>query len=222
MRLRFGRYILRMTAAATLAITAGFVCRADTTVDQIIALVNDSVITRTDLLWSLALDPSSPSPAGPVSSEVIRRKLDVMIDQTLVEQEATRLPAPEITQQQVDEKRSQLVASFRSEAAFRERTEAVGLTLQRIDELLRQRILIDRFVDFRFRSFVFVTDAEIQQYYEDHIVREVRAAGQVPPALDKVRGRITTVIKEEKVNREIDTWLESARQHADVVHLAEL
>ena len=168
------------------------------------------------------MDPAAPSPAGTVSSEVLRRKLDVMIDQTLVEQEATRLPAPEITQKQIDEKRTQLIASFRSEAVFRERTEAVGLTLQRIDELIRQRILIERFVDFRFRSFVFVTDTDIQQYYEDHIVREVRAAGQVPPALDKVRARITAIIKEEKVNREIDTWLESARQHADVVHLADL
>src|SRR5215831_8459142 len=156
MRRRFRQSILRVAAAAILAVAAGVVCRAET-VDQIIALVNDSVITRTDLLWSLALDPAAPSPGGPVSSEVLRRKLDVMIDQTLVEQEAMRLPAPEITQKQVDEKRSQLIASFRSEATFRERTEAVGLTSQRIDELIRQRILIERFVDFRFRSFVFVT-----------------------------------------------------------------
>ena len=168
------------------------------------------------------MDPAAPSPAGPVSSEVLRRKLDVMIDQTLVQQEATRLPAPEITQKQVDDKRTELIAAFKSEAVFRQRAESVGLTPQRIDDLLRERILIERFVDFRFRSFIFVTDTEVQQYYDDHIVREVRAAGQVPPALDKVRARIITTLKEEKVNSEIDTWLESARQHADVVHLAEI
>src|SRR5262245_21514453 len=157
MRRRLVKYFISVVAAMIFTVSAVVVCHAQRTIDQIVALVNDAPITRTDLLWSLAMDPAAPDPAGPVGSEVLRRKLDVMIDQMLVEQEATRLPTAEITQKQIDEKRTQLIASFRSGEAFRQRTEAVGLTVQRIDELIRQRILIDRFVDFRFRSFVFVT-----------------------------------------------------------------
>ena len=43
---------------------------AQQTVDQILTLVNDDLITRIDLLWSIAMDPQAPSPAGPVGSDL--------------------------------------------------------------------------------------------------------------------------------------------------------
>lgn len=197
------------------------------TVDQILTLVNDEVITRTDLLWSIAMTPDAPSPAGPVSADVLKLKLDVMIDERLIAQEAARIPATDLTQDEIDKKRAELIKNFRSEAEFRQRIGSVGLTPQKLDELLRQRILIDRFVDFRFRSFVLVTEQEIKRYYEETFAPQIRAKGQVPLALDQmlegvtVHDRIGAILKQEKVNAEIDRWLTSARQRADVVQLAE-
>ena len=192
-------------------------------VDQILTLVNDDVITRIDLLWSIAIDPKAPSPVGPVGSDLLRQKLDVMIDERLIAQEAARVPTSEITQDEIDKKRTELIKSFKSEAQFRERAGSVGLTPQKIDELIRQRILIDRFADFRFRSFVLVTDQEIKRYYDEILVPQLRAHGQVPPAIsdEKLREGIVALLKQEKINAEIDRWLTSARQRADVVQLAE-
>lgn len=169
------------------------------------------------------MDPQAPSPVGPVGSDLLGRKLDVMIDERLIAQEAARVPTTEITQDEIDKKRTELLKSFQSEAQFRERVGSVGLTPQKIDELIRQRILIDRFVDFRFRSFVLVTEQEIKRYYDKVLVPQLRAAGQVPPSLDepKIRDGITANLKQEKINAEIDKWLTSARQRADVVQLAE-
>lgn len=195
---------------------------AQTLVDQILTLVNDNPITRTDLLWSLALDPRAPSPAGPVGNDLLRQKLEVMIDQVLIAQEAARVPGAEATQQEIDRKRSELIASFPTEAAFRERVESVGLTPQRIDELIRERILIDKFIDFRFRSFVFVREQEVQKYYQDVLAPQVRGRGQVPPPLDQVRQEITEIIRLDKINEEIDRYLNAARQRADIVQLVEI
>jgi len=197
------------------------IARAQKLVDQILALVNDDVVTRTDLLWSIALDPRAPSPAGPVSSDLLKQKLDVMVDQRLVAQEAARLPSADLTQDEVDKKRTELVKSFKSEADFRQRVESVGLTPDRIDDLIRERILIDRFVEFRFRSFVLVTEPEIQKYFDETLVPRIRAAGQVPPALAKVSDDINALLKQEKINQEIDRWLTTVRQRADIVQLAE-
>ena len=122
---------------------------------------------------------------------------------------------------EIDKKRTELIAAFKSEAEFRQRAGSVGLTPQKIDELLRQRILIDRFVDFRFRSFVLATEQEIKRYYDEQLVPEVRKAGQVPPALDQVRDKISDILKQQKINTEIDKWLSAARQRAEVVQLAE-
>ncbi len=190
-------------------------------VDQVLTQVNDDIITRIDLLWSIAIDPKAPSPVGPVGADLLRQKLDVMIDERLIAQEAARIPTSEITQDEIDKRRTALIAGFKSEAEFRQRAGSVGLTPQKIDELLRQRILIERFVDFRFRSFVLATEQEIKRYYDEHLVPEIRKAGQVPPPIDQLRDKISEVLKQEKVNTDIDKWLAAARQRAEVVQLAE-
>jgi hypothetical protein len=89
--------------------------RAQEIVDQILTLVNDEVVTRTDLLWSIAMDAKAPSPAGPVGPDLLRQKLDVMIDERLIFQEAGRIPASDITQDEVDKKRAEVIKSYRSE-----------------------------------------------------------------------------------------------------------
>ncbi|MEK6410556.1 MAG: hypothetical protein AABN34_26830 [Acidobacteriota bacterium] len=192
-------------------------------VDQILTLVNDEIITRIDLLWSIAMDAQAPSPVGPVGSDLLSRKLDVMIDERLIAQEAARIPTTEITQDEIDKKRTELIKTFKSEVQFRERAGSVGLTPQKIDELIRHRILIDRFVDFRFRSFVVVTEQEIKRYYDETLAPRVRAGGQVPPPLEdqQVRDLIVAFLKQEKIDAEVNRWLASARQRADVVQLAE-
>jgi hypothetical protein len=211
----------RAAAAAVLLLLAHAAAFAQKTVDQILVLVNNEVITRTDLLWHLALAPDSPSPAGPVGSDLLRRILDVMIDQRIVAQEAAKIPAAEITEEEIDKKRMELIGQFPSEAAFRQRVESVGLTPERINELIRQRVLIDKFIDFRFRSFVFVSEQEIKKYYDEELVPEVRGRGVVPPALDEVHEMIRERLRAEKINNELDRWLSETRQRAEIVFLAQ-
>ena len=197
-------------------------------VDQILTLVNDEVITRSDLLWSLALDAKAPNPASGISAEILRQKLDVMIDERLISQEAARNPSAEITKAEVDKKRLEIIKTFPNESVFRERVEGVGLTAEKLDVLLRQRILIDRFVEFRFRSFVLITEQEAQEYYDKVFVTEMRARGGVPPALDailpngmSVREGIVQKLREDKIPDEIDRFLTTIRQRAEIVTLAE-
>jgi hypothetical protein len=190
-------------------------------VDQILTLVNDEVITRIDLLWSLALDPQAPNPANGVNADLLRQKLDVMIDERLINQEATRIPTTDVSQDEVNVKRQALIATFANETAFRQRLEAVGLTAEKLDELLRRRILIEKYVAFRFESFVFVTDQEVQEYFEQKLVPRLKERGEVPPALDKVGDMIRTLLKEEKKVGELERWLTSARQRAEIISLVE-
>jgi hypothetical protein len=190
-------------------------------VDQILTLVNEEVITRLDLLWSLALDPQAPNPANGVNADLLRQKLDVMIDERLINQEATRIPTTDVSQDEVNVKRQALIAAFPNETAFRQRLEAVGLTAEKLDELLRRRILIEKYVAFRFESFVFVTDQEVQEYFEQKLVPRLKEQGAVPPALSEVSDRIRTLLKEEKKVGELERWLTSARQRAEIISLVE-
>jgi len=193
-------------------------------VDQIVVLVNGDIITRSDLFWSIALSPDAASPEHQVSPDILKQKLDLMIDQRLIEQEAARMPAAEISQDEINRARNELIAGFGPAEVFRRRVEAVGLSQQRIDRLVRERIVIDKYIDFRFRSFVFVTDQEVQQYYDSRVVPELRRKNAVPPPLSdpKVRDPIVAILKQQKVNDELDRFLKDLRARADIVQLAEL
>jgi hypothetical protein len=191
-------------------------------IDQILTIVNDDIITRTDLLWSIAMDPKAPSAAGPLGGDLLRQKLDTMIDQRLIAQEAARMPTADITTEELNKARADLIQSFGSEEAFRRRVESVGLTSPRIDRLLRERILINKFVDFRFQSFVFVSDKEIQNYYDQRLAPEMLKAGRVAPPLARVRDEIAQILKREKINEEIDRFLREARQRANIIQLVEM
>jgi hypothetical protein len=215
------RRVVLTVSALSIALLLAQNASSQQTVDQILTLVNDDIITRIDLLWSIAIDPKAPSPEGPVGSDLLRQKLDVMIDERLVAQEAARIPTADITQEEVDRKRAELIARFKSEAEFRQRVGSVGLTPQKIDELLRQRVLMDRFIDFRFRSFVLATEQEIQRYYDENLVPQIRKRGAVPPPIDQVRDKISELLKQQKIDTELDRWLSAARQRAEVVQLAE-
>jgi hypothetical protein len=193
------------------------------------ALVDDDLITQSDLIWNLALNPKVPSPGGPVSSDVLSRELDVMIEQRLIAHEAARLPSADLTQDEVDKKRAELISQFKSEAEFRQRIESVGLTPDRLEELIRRQFEIERFIDFRFRSFVFVTEQEIQRYYDEVFSKLMKDKGAVPPSLDaelpdngKVRDKIVQILKVDKIEQEISRWLRDASQRAEIIKLAEL
>jgi hypothetical protein len=190
-------------------------------VDQILTLVNDDPITRTDLLWSMSMDANAPNPANGVSSDLLRQKLDVMIDEKLITQEALRIPTAEITPEEINALRKELIASFKTEEAFRQRLEGVGLTADKLEELLRLRIIIDKYITFRFRSFVIVTDQEVQEYYEQKLVPSIKEKGAVPPPIAEVSQMIRDRVKGIKIEAELETWLTSARQRAEIIPLVE-
>ena len=78
----------------------------------------------------------------------------------------------------------------------------------------------------------FVTEPEIQRYYDEVLAAQIRARGQVAPSLDDkikddsgkevtVRDFITEIIRREKINQEIDRFLNATRQRADITTLTE-
>ncbi len=184
-------------------------------VERIAAVVNGHVITDSDIRWFLALDPDLVGQPGPPDQEA--RALGQLIDQQLLDEEAEKLPTIEISAAEITAYVTRLIARFPSEALFRRRIEAAGLDAETLREIVRHRLEILRFIDFRFRSFVFVSDAEIQSAYEQKVVALARSRGEEPPPLDQVRGLLERIISDEKVMSELIAWLDEARRTAEII-----
>jgi hypothetical protein len=200
---------------------------AQEVVDKMVATVNVAgqtecnrcLITYSDLLWQLALQPDTPL-ENP-SSDQLNRALRLVIDQRLVLQEAEKLPTIAPTTDEVTATRNELAKAFASQAAFQERLFRVGLTSEKLDEILDQRVRIEKYLDFRFRNFVVITQKEIEEYYETVYVPRLRSRspGQIVPTLEEARLEIERILMEAKIESDTDAFLDSARDRAEIVIL---
>jgi hypothetical protein len=197
--------------------------RAQDVADKMVATVNSgvrpSLITYSDLLWQLALEPRAPLDAP--NSETLNRVLTLVISQRLILQEAERLPAIEPTPKEVDERLNEFVKLFPSQAEFQERVTRVGLTAEQLREIVRQRLTIEKYLDFRFRSFTVVTQKEVEDYYRDVYVPRLRRQqpGRLVPQLPEVVKEIETELTESKIESETDEFIDSIRERAEITVL---
>ena len=191
-------------------------------VDRMVAVVNGAeLITYSDLLWQLALQPGVPIDSP--RREDLRRVLELLIDQRLVLQEAGKLPHVHATKQEMDEAETELIRRFPSLEEFQRRLERVGMTSAQLREIIHERIDMEKYLDFRFRSFTVVTPQEVEAYYRDVFVprRRRQAPGAIVPELKAVYDQMQAELIERKVASDTDAFLEDSRAAAQITLLDE-
>jgi hypothetical protein len=202
-------------------------------VDRTVATVDDKVgqpelITYSDLLWQLALQPNVS--ITPPSSEDLNRALQLLINQRLIALEAERLPRSEPSDAEIDAKIKEVLSGFPdypSSAEFEKRLRLVGFDSVKDPNFVRmmaQRVKIEKYLDFRFRSFVVITPEAEANYYRDTFVPDFRRRypGIIVPTLDEKRLEINQILTEEKIARDIETFLDEAKRRAEIVILSEV
>jgi hypothetical protein len=230
-RLKSQRLIARLLPALFLLILVGGPivqeCQAQAVVDKMVATVNAGVqpecghiclITLSDLLWQIALQPDSP--IDNPSSDQLNQALRLVIDQRLILQEAQKLPTIDPTREEISKAREELVKSF-PPGVFVDRSRKTGLTAEKLNEIVEQRLKIEKYLDFRFRNFVVVTETEIADYYRDVFIARFRARfpGRVVPSLAEAHDRIERRLTESKIESDTDKFLDAARERAEIVTL---
>lgn len=213
------RFLLFSLCSLLLALCAP--AQAQTLTDKTVASVTNGaratpdLITYSDIVWQLALEPDRAFSDRP-SSQDLNQALKTLEDQLLILQEARKLPLAQTTEAQkefeaeVTRKRNELAQSFVSRARLEERMARVGLTSEQLDTILRDRVTIERYLDFRFRAFALVSAKEISERYEKEN-RPLRNSGRIVPSLEQVRDKIEHDLTEEKIAEEIDKFVDNLR-----------
>lgn len=203
---------------------------AQNVVDKTVATIGDGVgdpelITYSDLLWSLALQPNVP--INPPSSEDLNRALQLLVNQRLFALEAERVPRAAPTESEIDAEIKRVLAQFPSTAEFEKRLRVVGFDSvkdENFERMMAQRVAIEKYLDFRFRSFVVITPEDEAKYYRNIYVPEFRQRnpGLLMPTLDEKRREINLFLTEEKVESEIEEFLDFAKRRNEIIVLSEV
>lgn len=204
--------------------------RAQQVVDKTVATVGDGVgvpelITYSDLLWQLALIPNVP--LNPPTSEDLNRALQLLINQRLFALEAERVPRAAPNQDEIDAKIKEILDRFPSTIDFVKRLNAVGfgsINDDNFQRIIAQRVAIDKYLDFRFRSFVVITPKDEETYYNEVYKPDFRKRnpGLLLPKLEDVSSQINKTLTEEKVASDIEKFLDDAKRRSEIIILSEV
>jgi hypothetical protein len=204
------RIVSRLAAGGCLAAFAlGTVAAAPRpqarVVDGIVAHIEDDIITLSELRELAAYQQLFDGRSQ--GNEELRSEL---IEQWVVNNEATAARFPLPAQAEVDRELARIENSFPS-AAYQQRLAAAGLTPGTLRRIITRQIYLARYLDYKFRSSIQVDDAAIASYYRDHLIPELQAKGQQAPPLADVSAQIRELLIEQGVNDRTAAWFEETK-----------
>jgi hypothetical protein len=195
---------LKAVLGLALALVAGGLCSAgqaaESFLDAALASVDGRMIAASDVTIARALSLFGARP-----SDASIRKLDAerLVDARLIEQEAVQL-AIGGSPQEFDDAWQAAAEGVGGMPALRTWIDQAGLTESWVRRLVEQDLRWRRFIDLRFRSFVFVS--------EDEIAQVLGPGDHSPEAREKTRERLQT----DATNRDLEAWLVEALKRATV------
>jgi peptidyl-prolyl cis-trans isomerase SurA len=219
---RRAQMILIAFAWLILALPAG--AQAPTVVDRVVAVVNDRPILASDVTEEMrlaVLEPNGRQRAIETPEQALQRLISrTLIRQQIREEDAqSTLPTKEEVEARLSEIRKQMPVCVRedcaTEAGWKAFLENHGLTQERVDAYLRNRLQILRFIELRFRQGIQIPDKEVDAYYRNTLLPQY-PAGQTAPLLAEVAPRIQEILLQQKVNALFSDWLDNLRQQGEV------
>jgi len=223
------RPALRFTMFAAVLFCCAGNFAGQVVVDKTVATVTDGVktelITLSDLRWQLALEPGTQ--LAQAGSDDLNRVLQQLINLRIFALEAERIPRAAPTKNEIDTEIKRVLTLFPSTAAFEARLRLVGFDSVRDDNferMMAQRVAIEKYLDFRFRSFIVITSEDEAKYYRETFVPDYRKnyPGVAVPALNASRSTINRQLTENKVEANIEAFLDEAKRRVEVVILSEV
>ena len=184
--------------------------------DRVIAVVDDDPILASDLERTLALGLVTAKEGE--SPEALRqRALDGLIEQRLRFHEVDRYGLQQVPVEEVEAQVQAIRNRFPSTEAFEARLKQLKMDQPALRQLVARQLQVMTYVDELLGARVFVGLEEIQRYYDEQLLPQLQKAGQPVPALEEVREQIREVIRQQRLNQELERWTAELRRKADIV-----
>jgi hypothetical protein len=184
-------------------------------VDRILATVDGDPILLSDLERMVGLGIVRRN-EGESDAALHRRVLDRLVDNRLRLHELDRFGYEQAPLEEIDRRYQRIRERFASEAEFRAELDRLGLDDTRLRLLVARQISILAYVEERLGPRVFVGVEDIRKYFDEELKPQLVARGEPVPPIESVRESIRSVLRERRMNEEIDRWTRDLRAKADI------
>jgi hypothetical protein len=142
--------------------------------------------------------------------------LSELIEQWMVQTEASASHFPDPAQSEVDRELSRLTASFASPEAYSAKLRELGLSADEVRQLLARQIYIERYLDYKFRPTVQIEPADIAAYYQKELLPELAKQNQTAPRQADVEEQIREVLVQRGISTLTAKWLDETKSRLKI------
>ena len=190
--------------------TAGVGLTRAEIIDRILAVVDDVVITQSDVLGAVRLGLVDPQ----ITSVGLSAVLDRLIERRLILTEVDRYAPPEPAEAEVDRRLTEVLATAVSPSELETALRQTGISRDQLRRHVRDDLRIASYLQQRFGSPIEPSDQEVAEYYRTHQARFTRA-GSVQSLADAYEEARAALVAERRVST-IGDWVAGLRRRANV------
>ena len=204
-----------LALALFIGLTTPALTRSDELVDRVVAVVDDDPILASEIDQLIALELVARQ-EGEDDDEYKRRVLDLLIEQKLRFHEVDRFGFAEVPVEAVEDALRDIEQEAGGKEALERRLEESELDRQILRQIVARQVMVLIYIEERLGARVFVGLEDIQQYYDDVLVPDLTQRGLTVPAIQDVRESIRSVLREQRMNEELEKWTVELRSRADI------
>lgn len=193
--------------------------------DHVVAVINGDVLLQSDVVEEMhyaALEPFRAGTGNDTRLDALRR----LIDRSLIvrQMKEQRQFKQDVSNADVQKSLLDLRAHLpqcakydcKTEAGWKAFLAANDLTEPEVEQYWKQRLVILRFIDMRFRTGIRIPGEDIASYYQKSVVPVFVKQHENAPPLKEVSARIQQILLEQQVNGMLQDWLKSLREEGSV------
>jgi hypothetical protein len=191
--------------------------------DRVAITIGLDVITEQEIYDQLKIAAFLDGKEPAFTQQNLRETADRMVMQRLLllDMRANGFPMP--SEQDLDAALlSTQQANWGSAEAFEEAAREAGLDPMAIRLFLRSALATVRYIDFRFRPAVRVSEESVLERYMERFPKDAADNPFPAPPIEAVREALEEELIEESITTTIDQWIEDARVQAGVRYLPEV
>jgi peptidyl-prolyl cis-trans isomerase SurA len=182
--------------------------------DRIVAIVNGQIILQSDCEDAIWYDAFvAKRPLDRVDSADRKAALDRLIDQELLREQmrtpGSAQPAEEEVEAQIREIRKQYEP--KSDTEWKALLEAHRLTENELRARVTLQLELTRLVDIHLRPAANISSKNIESYYRQELLPQLRQSGAKEVPLAEVSPKIKELLTQQKINELLVAWLQDLR-----------
>jgi hypothetical protein len=193
------------------ALAARPAVRAQQVIDRIVARIEDDIILLSEVRelgrYQQLVDGHSASDD---------KLLGQLIDQWVVDREATAAHFVRPVEGDIRGELGQLEKQFKSAEAYRARLRELGLSEAAVRRFIERQLYLSRYLDYKFRPAAQVDSAAVEKYYREELLPQLAARGQQAPPLDSVQDQIRELLTQREISARAAHWLDESRSRLKI------